>query len=95
MLWLVVMFIEDSNKQGVVEYYQLIMFSPGLCLQTAYLAIHPRDQISDLVDLWVIKIKKPMIPCACSTWRSREESTKRESVRFSFSVVKLKRYYDY
>ena len=31
---------------------------------------------SDLVDLWVIKIKKPMILCACSTSRSREQSTK-------------------
>ena len=32
---------------------------------------------SDLVGLWVIKIKKPMILCARSTPRSREQSTKR------------------
>ena len=34
---------------------------------------------SDLVDLWVIKMKKPMILCARSTSRSREQSTKRRS----------------
>ena len=34
---------------------------------------------SDLVDLWVIKIKKPMILCARSTSRSNEQSTKRRS----------------
>ena len=32
---------------------------------------------SDLVDLWVIKLKKPMILCARSTSRSREQRTKR------------------
>ena len=37
------------------------------------------DRISDLVDLWVIKIKKPMILCAHSTSRSREQNTKRRS----------------
>ena len=31
---------------------------------------------SDLIDLWVIKIKKPMILCARTTLRSREQSTK-------------------
>ena len=30
-------------------------------------------------NLWVIKIKKPTILCACSTSRSREQSTKRRS----------------
>ena len=34
---------------------------------------------SDLVDLWVIKIKMTMILCARSTSRSREQSTKRRS----------------
>ena len=34
---------------------------------------------SALVDLWVIKIKKPMILCARNTSRSREQSTKRRS----------------
>ena len=34
---------------------------------------------SFLVELWVIKIKKPMILCARSTSRSREQSTKRIS----------------
>ena len=33
----------------------------------------------DRVDLWVTKIKKPMIPCARSASRSREQSTKRSS----------------
>ena len=32
---------------------------------------------SDLVDFWVIKIKKPMILCARCTSRSREQCTKR------------------
>ena len=39
----------------------------------------PRDGFSDLVDLWVIKIKKPMILCARSTSRSREQNAKRRS----------------
>ena len=34
---------------------------------------------TDIVDLWVIKIKKPIILCARSTSRSREQSTKRRS----------------
>ena len=34
---------------------------------------------SDLIDLWVIKIKKSMILCARSTSRSREQSTKLRS----------------
>ena len=56
---------------------------------------------SDLVDLWVIKIKKPMILCACSTSRSSEQSTKntdhtvRVCERFVYSVVKITRLYDY
>ena len=33
-------------------------------------------RFSDLGDLWVIRIKKPMILCARSTSRSREHSTK-------------------
>ena len=36
-------------------------------------------EVSDLVGLWVIKIKKPMILCARGTSRSREPSTKRRS----------------
>ena len=32
-----------------------------------------------LVDLWVIKIKRPMILCARNTSRSREQSKKRRS----------------
>ena len=35
--------------------------------------------LSDLVDLWVTTIKKPMILCARSASRSREQSTKRRS----------------
>ena len=34
---------------------------------------------SDLLELWVITIKKPMILCARNTSRSREQSTKRRS----------------
>ena len=34
---------------------------------------------SDLVDLWVIKMKKPIILCARITSRSREQSTKHRS----------------
>ena len=36
-------------------------------------------RLSDLVDLWVIRIKKPMILCARNTSRSREQSRKRRS----------------
>ena len=39
----------------------------------------PCDWISDLVDLWVIKIKKNLILCARTTSRSREQSRKRKS----------------
>ena len=46
---------------------------------------------SDFVDLWVIKIKKPMILCARSTSISREQSTKhgaRTCEKFVYSIVK-------
>ena len=43
----------------------------------------------DLVDLWVIKIKKPMILCARSTSRSREQKTKRRSRSESMRTVCL------
>ena len=51
---------------------------------------------SDLVDLWVIKIKKLMILCAPSTSKSREQSTKRpyHTTRVRervFSIVKITR----
>ena len=45
--------------------------------------------LSDLIDLWVIKIKKPMILCARSTSRSREQSTKRRSRSESMLTVCL------
>ena len=44
---------------------------------------------SDLDDLWVIKIKKPMILCAHSTSRSSEQSTKRRSRSGSMRKVCL------
>ena len=50
---------------------------------------------SYLIDLWVIKIKKPMDLCARTTSRSREQSTKRisrsENMR---KVCSLTRLYD-
>ena len=52
----------------------------------------PRDWIC-LVDLWVIKIKKPMILCAHSTSRSSEQSMKWK--RFFKILVKITRLYDY
>ena len=55
--------------------------------------------VSDLVDLWVIKIKKTMILCARSTSRSREESMtqikRREHVNGLFILVTITRFYDY
>ena len=56
--------------------------------------------VSDLVGLWVIKIKKPMILCARRTPRSSEQSTKRRSSsknmwKVFHSVVKITRLYDY
>ena len=36
-------------------------------------------RIYDLADLWVIKIKKPMILCERSTSKSSEQSMKRRS----------------
>ena len=54
---------------------------------------------SDLVDLWVIKIKKRMILCARSTSRSREQSKKRRSCSKNmgkvYFTVKLTRLLDY
>ena len=61
-----------------------------------FLAIHG-IRFSDLVDLWVIKIRKPMILCARSTSRSREQSTKHrsrsENVRkfcLSYNIVRIR-----
>ena len=49
----------------------------------------------DLIDFWVIKIKKPMILCARSTSRSREQyHAARTCKRFVYSVVKITRLYD-
>ena len=59
----------------------------GNALETNKRRANPYHVIGfyDLVDLWVIKIKKPMILCALSTSRSREQSAKlrphRESMR--------------
>ena len=48
---------------------------------------------SDLVGLWVIKIKKPMILCAPSTPRSREaRNAARTRERFVYSIVKITRF---
>ena len=45
---------------------------------------------SDLVDLWVIKIKKPMILCARSTPRTRDaEHAARTYESFVYSIVKI------
>ena len=44
---------------------------------------------SDLVDLWVIKIKKSMILCARSTSKSREQSKKRRSRSENMRKVRL------
>ena len=48
-------------------------------------------RVSDLVDLWVIMIKMPMILCAGtrSTSRSREQSTKRRSRSKNMQMVCL------
>ena len=48
-------------------------------------------RVSDLVDLWVIMIKMPMILCAraCSMSRSREQSTKRRSRSKNMQMVCL------
>ena len=48
-------------------------------LEKAWFTISHVTGFSDLVDLWVIKSKKPMILCARSTSRSREQSTKGRS----------------
>ena len=61
---------------------------------------------SDLVDLWVVKIKKSMILCARSTWRSSEQAKRienasakrimqREREKFVYSLVKITRLTDY
>ena len=57
-------------------------------------------EISDLVDLWVIKIKKSMILCALSTSRSSNRARNaHEAARtyesFVYSTVKITRLYDY
>ena len=44
---------------------------------------------SDLVELWVTKIKKRIILCARSTSRSREQSTKGRSRRENMRKVCL------
>ena len=58
-------------------------------------------EILDLVGFWEVKIKiKPMILCARSASRSREQSTKRRLRRHLIEkvvhfIVKLTRLYDY
>ena len=43
------------------------------------MSFSPGDQIFYLLDLWVVKIKKPMILCAHSMSRLRQHSTKRRT----------------
>ena len=48
----------------------------------------------NLVDLWVTKIKKPMILCVCSMSRSNEECTKHTHTattckRWVYSIAKI------
>ena len=52
------------------------------------------------IDLWVIKIKKPMILCARSTSTTSKQNTKgdqaaRTCERFVYSVVKITRLCDW
>ena len=50
---------------------------PGkqVCTRLEWLTWEDWVTLKERVDLWVIKIKKPMILCARSTSRSREQST--------------------
>ena len=57
-------------------------------------------RFSELVDLWVIKTKKPMSLCARSTSRSREQNTQHRSSsenmrRVRYFNVKITEFYDY
>ena len=63
-----------------VEDLNNLTFSQGLIHCILYESL-PNHVIgfSDLTDLWVIKIKKPMILCTRCTSRSRDQSTKRRS----------------
>ena len=67
---------------------------------------HPYHVIgfSDLVDLWVITIKKPMILCVRSRWRQERdqvtsvqnaEQAARTYESFVYSIVTITRLYDY
>ena len=49
-------------------------------------------RFSELVDLWVIKIKKPMIPCA-NSWDHETRLTVRTCERFAYSIAKITRFY--
>ena len=63
-----------------VEDLNNLTFSQGLIHCILYESL-PNHVIgfSDLADLWVIKIKKPMTLCTRSTSRSSEQSTKHRS----------------
>ena len=75
-----------------------VVFPRSACFVFSFSSYHVIG-VSDLVDLWVIKIKKAMILCARSTSRSSEQSTKHRShsknMRKVYYIVKITRCSDY
>ena len=76
-------------------------FSWSSFCRRAHLVFNHVILFPDLIDLWVIYIKKPMILCGHSTSWSREQSTKRREhavrtcERFVYLIVNRTRFYDY
>ena len=77
----VVLMVGELDKTLLVSWCQIpcskILYWSGLHMYN----FEADTGFPDLSDLWVIKIKKPVIPCACSTWWSREQSTKHQHYR--------------
>ena len=71
--------------------------SRSLMVRTSFLLCHMHViGFYDLWDLWVIKMKKPVIICARSTPRSREQSTAAGRCEmFVYSIGKVTRFYYY
>ena len=79
--------ISWTKLSATFDNHKILLFWPMDQTYERLCRLHT-IRFSDHVDLWVIKIKKPMILCARSMSRSREQS-KRERVKGLFYSIRF------
>ena len=93
--------IAKCNKFWVVVIFRIKWISQSVKTNKCAVVSYHVSRFPNLVDLWLITTKKPMILCACSTSFSSEQSMKhrwhreRMQKHIAYSVVKITRMHDY